>query len=162
MATNAKMEGRPAGASEGARRATGEAPAGRAAGSRPPTPAPKPPAADTRPLAATPRPDPGDRGRFCARRKAETVLRLLRGEDLESLSRALGVTAARLAAWRENFLLAGTAALKTGRPDADNTEAKVLLLQAKIGELTMENELLQQKAERLDARLPLAPRRPRP
>jgi hypothetical protein len=29
MANNAKMEGRPAGASEGARRATGEAPAGR-------------------------------------------------------------------------------------------------------------------------------------
>ena len=68
----------------------------------------------------------------------------------------------RLAAWRENFLLAGAAALKTGRPDADNTEAKVLLLQAKIGELMMENELLRDKAERLDAQLPLAPKRSRP
>jgi len=128
------MEGRPAGASEGARRATGEAPAGRAA----------------------------DRGRFSAPRKAEAVLRLLRGEDLETLSRSLGVTAATLATWRENFLLAGAAALKTGRPEADNTEAKVLLLQAKIGELTMENELLRDKADRLDAQLPLARRRSRP
>jgi hypothetical protein len=58
--------------------------------------------------------------------------------------------------------LAGTAALKTGRPHADNTEAEVLLLQAKIGELTMENELLRDKADRLDAQLPLAPRRSRP
>jgi len=134
MANSAKMEGRPAGASEGARRATGEAPAGRAA----------------------------DRGRFSAPRKAEAVLRLLRGEDLETLSRSLGVTAATLATWRENFLLAGAAALKTGRPEADNTEAKVLLLQAKIGELTMENELLRDKADRLDAQLPLARRRSRP
>ena len=35
------------------------------------------------------------KGRFSARRKRETVLRLLRGEDLESVSRELGITAAR-------------------------------------------------------------------
>jgi hypothetical protein len=155
MANSAKMEGRPAGASEGARRATGEAPAGRAADPQPPTP-------HDRPAVSGPRPADPDRGRFSARRKADAVLRLLRGEDLETLSRSLGVTAARLATWRENFLLAGAAALKTGRPDADNTEAKVLLLQAKIGELTMENELLRDKADRLDAQLPLARRRSRP
>ena len=33
--------------------------------------------------------------RFSARRKRETVLRLLRGEDLESVLRELGITAAR-------------------------------------------------------------------
>ena len=33
------------------------------------------------------------RGRFSARRKRATVLRLLRGEDLESVSRELGITA---------------------------------------------------------------------
>jgi len=38
-----------------------------------------------------------DRGRFSARRKTEAVLRLLRGEDLDTLSRELGVTAATLA-----------------------------------------------------------------
>ena len=35
------------------------------------------------------------KGRFSARRKRATVLRLLRGEDLESVSRELGITAAR-------------------------------------------------------------------
>ena len=51
----------------------------------------------------------GRGGRFSARRKRETVLRLLRGEDLESVSRELGITAARAAQWRDQFLAAGQA-----------------------------------------------------
>ena len=50
-----------------------------------------------------PRPE---RGRFSSRRKAEAVLRLLHGEELDALSRELGVTAATLAQWRERFLAA--------------------------------------------------------
>ena len=45
----------------------------------------------------------GRGGRLSARRKRETVLRLLRGEDLESVSRELGITAARAAQWRDQF-----------------------------------------------------------
>ncbi len=37
-----------------------------------------------------------DKGRFSPQKKVEAVLRLLRGEDLDTLSRELGVTAARL------------------------------------------------------------------
>jgi hypothetical protein len=44
-------------------------------------------------------------------RKRDAVLRLLRGEDLETVSRALGVTAATLTTWRDSFLAAGEAAL---------------------------------------------------
>ena len=40
-------------------------------------------------------------GRFSARRKTETILRLLRGEPLDGVARELGVTAATLAQWRE-------------------------------------------------------------
>ena len=40
---------------------------------------------------------PGRGGRMSRRRKRDAVLRLLRGEDLETVSRALGVTAAT---WR--------------------------------------------------------------
>ena len=47
------------------------------------------------------------KGRFSARRKHATVLRLLRGENLESVSRALGITAARASQWRDQFLAAG-------------------------------------------------------
>ena len=43
-----------------------------------------------------PRPE---RGRFSSRRKAEAVLRLLHGEELDALSRELRVTAATLAPW---------------------------------------------------------------
>ena len=50
--------------------------------------------------------------RFSARRKVEIVLHLLRGEDLELLSRKLGVTLARLSQWQEQFLKAGRVTLK--------------------------------------------------
>ena len=44
---------------------------------------------------------PERRRRMSARRKQDAVLRLLRGEDLELLSRGLGVIAAELSGWRE-------------------------------------------------------------
>jgi transposase-like protein len=49
----------------------------------------------------------GRNGRFSAPRKAQAVMRLLRGEDLELLSRELGVVASTLSLWREQFLTAG-------------------------------------------------------
>ena len=56
---------------------------------------------------------PGRGGRMSRQRKTAAVLRLLRGEDLETVSRSLGVTAATLSAWRDAFLAAGEAALTT-------------------------------------------------
>ena len=53
----------------------------------------------------------GRGGRMSRQRKSAAVLRLLRGEDLETVSRSLGVTAATLSGWREAFLAAGEAAL---------------------------------------------------
>jgi hypothetical protein len=47
-------------------------------------------------------PNPGDRGRFSAKRKTAAVLRLLRGEDLELIWRELGVTAAALGGTTRN------------------------------------------------------------
>jgi hypothetical protein len=45
------------------------------------------------------------------------------------------------------------------KPDAREEEGK--RLKAKVGELTMENELLYEKIEKLEADLPPASRRPR-
>ncbi len=59
----------------------------------------------------------GRGGRFSAGRKREVVMRLLRGEDLESVSRAGGITAARASHWRAQFLAAGQAGLKSRAPD---------------------------------------------
>src|SRR5580765_6040840 len=55
----------------------------------------------------------GRGGRMSRQRKTAAVLRLLRAEDLESVSRELGVTAATLTGWHEAFLAAGEAALTT-------------------------------------------------
>ena len=98
-----------------------------------------------------------DRGRFSARRKTEAVLRLLRGEDLDSLSRELGVVAATLSGWRDAFLDGGSAAMKS-RPTDDRDEL-VARLQAKVGQLTMDNELLGQRCQHLESGRPFASRR---
>ena len=87
------------------------------------------------------------------------LLRLLRGEAPELVSRAPGVTAAELSTWREAFLAGGAASLKT-RPAAGR-EIEIGRLKAKVGELTMANELLGAKIERLEAGRPLARRRSR-
>ena len=101
--------------------------------------------------------DSQDRGRFSAKRKAEAVLRLLRGEDLDSLSRELGVVAATLSGWRDAFLDGGTAAMKS-RPSDDRDEL-VARLQAKVGQLTMDNELLGRKCQQLEGGRPFVTRR---
>ena len=107
-----------------------------------------------------PTPEPPRRSRrMSARRKQDAVLRLLRGEDLELLSRELDVTAADLSGWREAFLAAGEASLKS-RP-ADARDAEIGRLQAKVGELTMTTELLEAKIERLEEHRPLVHRRSR-
>jgi transposase-like protein len=97
-----------------------------------------------------------NRQRMSAKRKQSAVLRLLRGEDLELISRELGVTAAELSAWRDAFLAAGEAALKI-RP-ADSRDLEIGRLKAKVGELTMANELLDAKIDRLETHRPLARR----
>src|SRR3954454_14913706 len=102
---------------------------------------------------------PTPRRRMSARRKQDAVLRLLRGEDLELISRGLGVTAAELSGWREAFLAGGEASLRS-RP-ADARDAEIARLKEKVGELTMANELLGTKIGRLETASPLARRRSR-
>ena len=102
---------------------------------------------------------PERRRRMSARRKQDAVLRLLRGEDLELVSRDLGVTAAELSGWREAFLAGGEASLRC-RP-ADARDAEIGRLKEKVGDLTMANELLKAKIERLETSRPLARRRSR-
>src|SRR3954469_16688307 len=97
---------------------------------------------------------PAPRRRMSARRKQDAVLRLLRGEDLELVSRGLGVTAAELSGWREAFLAAGEGS-RGSRP-RDARDAEIARLKARGGELTMANEPLGAKVERLEAGRPLA------
>jgi transposase len=76
-------------------------------------------------------------------RKRDAVLRLLRGEALELVSRSLGVTAATLSGWREAFLAAGEASLATRATGGEALESE--RLKASLGEMLLERELLEAK-----------------
>jgi hypothetical protein len=90
-------------------------------------------------------------------RKTAAVLRLLRGEDLETVSRSLGVTAAPLSGWRDAFLAAGEAILTTKPATGEELESE--RLKAKLGAALIERDLLQEKIAILEANRPLARRR---
>jgi transposase-like protein len=100
------------------------------------------------------------RPRWSAGKKMDAVLRLLRGEALETLSRELGVEAHRLAAWRDAFLEGGKEALRGQRPDRSPDDRALRQAERKIGQLTMENEILQAAAEKRGLQIPPA-KRPR-
>lgn len=71
--------------------------------------------------------------------------RLLRGEDLETVSRELGVAVHELVRWRDAFVEGGKESLK-GRP-ASPVERELGTAQRKIGELTMELEIHRKRGE---------------
>ena len=103
---------------------------------------------------------PGRGGRMSRQRKAAAVLRLLRGEDLELVSRSLGVTAATLSAWREAFLAAGEAALTTKAATGEELESD--RLRTRLGAALIERDLLNEKIAILEANRPLARKRLKP
>ena len=80
-----------------------------------------------------------------------------RGDDLETVWRALGVTAATLTTWRDSFLAAGEAALASRPTDGSTLESE--RLKARLGEMLLEQELLEQKITVLEGGRPLARRR---
>src|SRR3712207_2985490 len=101
----------------------------------------------------------GSERRFSAQRKLAAVTRLLRGEPLETLARELNSTVARLSEWRDRALVGAEAAMK--ERERDGRDAELLRLKAKLGEITMANELLEQKIAALEGGRPLARRRSR-
>ena len=94
--------------------------------------------------------------RWSVARKREIVLRLLRGEAAEDLSRELAVPIYRLERWRERALAGLAGALKERATDPLGDELGAAM--RRIGELTMANELLRARVERPG---PLARRRSR-
>ena len=104
--------------------------------------------------------DHRSRPRWPAGKKLDAVLRLLRGEPLDVLSRELGVEAHRLAAWRDDFLEGGKEGLKGQRPDRSPDDRALRQAERKIGQLTMENEILRAAAEKRGLAIPPA-KRPR-
>jgi transposase len=94
--------------------------------------------------------------RWSASRKREVVLRLMRGESAELLSRELGLPLFKLEQWRQRAEAALEGALK--EREGDPADGQLAAAMQRIGELTMENELLRAQMERPG---PLARRRSR-
>ena len=84
--------------------------------------------------------------RWSAPRKAEVVLRLVRGDSIEEVSRETQVPAHELEEWRRVFMETGTQGLK--RRGMDPEDREVRRLQAKIGEMTMKLELSEHLIEK--------------
>jgi hypothetical protein len=133
----------------------GRSPSTLSTGQAPTTP-PMVPTAGT-PTTALPKAGPLAPGqRWSVARKREVVLRLLRGESVELLSRELGVPIFKLEQWRQKADAALDGALKEREAEAASTELAAAM--QRIGELSMEVELLRAKMERPG---PLARRRSR-
>jgi transposase len=92
--------------------------------------------------------------RWSAGRKREVVLRMLRGESLDALSRELSVEMYRLEQWREQALRGLDAGLKNRHDDPLAPELDTA--KRHIGELSMENELLRERCRAMESRDPLA------
>lgn len=96
-------------------------------------------------------------GRWSAKRKTAVILELLRGADLESVSRKHRVTAATLTQWRERFLLAGEAGLKSRESEVEDEEKR--RLKSALANAGLDGELLREKIARLEAGRPFPGRK---
>lgn len=111
------------GEAEGARRATGASPgAARAVG----------------PLEAG--------QRWSVNRKREVVLRLLRGESVDALSRELGVEIFRLEEWKQRAFSGIDSSLRERETTSERVELDAAL--KRLGELMMDHELLLERCRR--------------
>lgn len=95
-----------------------------------------------------------ERGRFSSRKKMDVVVRVLRGDDLDLVSREAGITAAKVSEWRDQFVASGQAGLKSRADDGRADE--LARLKAMVGDLTMRLELSREAVQRLRGGTPLA------
>ena len=92
--------------------------------------------------------------RWSAGRKKEVVLRLLRGEPVDTVSREVSVPIYKLEQWRDRALASIDAGLK--ERENDPVEKQLDEANRRIGELVMEVEILQKERR---AKRPLVGRR---
>jgi len=98
--------------------------------------------------------EPGQR--WSVNRKREVVLRLLRGESVDGLSRELGIEVYRLEEWKKRALAGIDSSLKERATSSEQQELDAAL--KRLGELMMDHELLLERCRRSGVS-PLLPRR---
>lgn len=87
--------------------------------------------------------DPEKFERWTAQRKAAIILEVLKGQiSVPEASRRYGFTQGEYRKWADEFMRGGVDALKVNRKGLDAEHRnEVRRLQAKIGQLVMENEI---------------------
>ena len=75
------------------------------------------------------------------------------------MARETNVSIARLSEWRDRALTGAVTALK--ERERDDRDDEIARLKAKVGEVTMDNELLYAKIAIMEGKRPLAHRRSR-
>ena len=84
--------------------------------------------------------------RWSAARKMEIVLRHIRGESLDALSREIGMAASQIEEWHQRVIKTMELSLKNREKDPLQNDLD--LAKKRIGELCMEVELLREKGKK--------------
>lgn len=84
--------------------------------------------------------------RWTSTRKMEVIMRHMRGESLDALSREIGVAASQIEEWYQSAIRGMESALKSRV--GDPLQAELDLAKKRIGEISMENELLRERSRR--------------
>ena len=93
--------------------------------------------------------------RWTAKRKFEVVMELMKGRSLDELSRESGQPAHVLSQWRDLFLENGSELFREPESPKEKAMAEEMLrMKAKIGEITLDNDLLYEKIKRMENGVP--------
>jgi transposase len=87
--------------------------------------------------------------RWSAHRKKDAVLRMICGEPVDSLSRELSIEICRLEEWHERALQGMEDALKLREGDSHLAELEAAM--RRIGEISLENEMLRERIKKQSA-----------
>ena len=95
--------------------------------------------------------------RWSANRKKEAVLRMMRGEPVDALSQELCIEISRLEEWHEKALQGIEESLKSREGDLHTAELDAAM--RRIGEISLENELLRERIKKQNSTANKKPRR---
>jgi len=84
--------------------------------------------------------------RWSAHRKKDAVLRMICGEPLDALSRELCIEVCRLEEWHERAMQGMEDALKLREGDSHLAELEAAM--RRIGEISLENEMLRERIKK--------------
>src|SRR5690242_18377261 len=84
--------------------------------------------------------------RWTAGRKMEIIFRYMKGESLDSLSREIGISASQIEEWYQTALQGIEISLKS--KNNDPLQGELDAAKKRIGELSMDNELLRERSRR--------------